>query len=198
MQIPQVMREFITRGAWAIQEWQPDHSLKLERSLKLAREARVADSETHAEEDKAWPGARQAGGPAVIFPLLLGTNQTMNQVAMCPVYPCCPSAIMRGACLTLGCGTAWTSWYMVTLLTCLLRVVSLVLSPHFPPSLPGDCFTRWAYDTICILIALLYKVIGKTFFFSHLESPNMVFRLVWLRCHPLLPFFFDVARSGGH
>lgn len=58
VQIPQVMREFITRGAWAIQEWQPDHSLRLERSLGLAREAQVADSETHTEED------RRARGPA--------------------------------------------------------------------------------------------------------------------------------------
>lgn len=55
VQIPQVMREFITRGAWAIQEWQPDQSLELARSLRLAREAQVADSETHAEEDgQAW------------------------------------------------------------------------------------------------------------------------------------------------
>lgn len=55
VQIPQVMREFITRGAWAIQEWQPDQSLELARSLRLAREAQVADSETHAEEDRqAW------------------------------------------------------------------------------------------------------------------------------------------------
>lgn len=62
MQIPQVMREFITRGAWAIQEWQPDHSLKLERSLRLAREARVADSETHAEEERHGPARhRQVG-----------------------------------------------------------------------------------------------------------------------------------------
>lgn len=32
VQIPQVMREFITRGAWAIQEWEPDRGLELERN----------------------------------------------------------------------------------------------------------------------------------------------------------------------
>lgn len=51
------MREFITRRAWVIQEWQPDQSLELARSLRLAREAQVADSETHTDED------RQAWGP---------------------------------------------------------------------------------------------------------------------------------------
>lgn len=66
---------------------------------------------------QAWPGAPQAGGPAVIAPLLLGTTrQAMNEAAMCPVYLCCLSAIMRGASLTLRCGTAWTPWRMVTLL----------------------------------------------------------------------------------
>lgn len=75
-------------------------------------------------------------------------------------------------------------WHCLdTLLTLLLWVVSLVLSPLFPPSLPGDCFTRRAYDILCMLSALLYKIIGKTFFFSHLDSPSMVFWLVWLPCH---------------
>lgn len=52
VQIPQVMREFITRRARVIQERQPDQSLELARSSRLAREAQVADSETHTEEDR--------------------------------------------------------------------------------------------------------------------------------------------------
>lgn len=31
VQIPQVMREFVTRGVWVIQEWEPDRGLELER-----------------------------------------------------------------------------------------------------------------------------------------------------------------------
>lgn len=146
VQIPQVMREFITRGAWAIQEWQPDHSLKLERSLRLAREARVADSETHAEEDRHGPACHR---------LLGTTRQTMNEVAMCPVYLCCPREIMRGASLTLRRGTAWTPWRMVTQLTCLPWVVSLVLPPYFPPSqgntLSGGPMTQFVSKVLCCI-----------------------------------------------
>lgn len=62
VQIPQVMREFITRGAWAIQEWQPDQSLELARSLRLAREAQVADSETHTQKRTGRHGAWSTPG----------------------------------------------------------------------------------------------------------------------------------------
>lgn len=87
VQIPQVMREFITRGTWAIQEWQPDHSLKLERSLGPAREAQIADAHGRGQAGMG-PSAPQAGGPAAISPLLLGTTgQTINQGAdaLCPL-----------------------------------------------------------------------------------------------------------------
>lgn len=87
---------------------------------------------------------------------------------------------------------------MVTLLTLLLWVVSLVLSPLFPPSLPGDCFTRRAYDILCMLSALLYKIIGKTFFFfsSRISKHGILAGMAAVPSLMLLPFLFDVARSG--
>lgn len=48
---------------------------------------------------------------------------------------------------------------------CLRWVGGLFSSATLLSSLPGDCFTRRAYDTVYILSALLYKVIGKTYFF---------------------------------
>lgn len=38
VQIPQVMREFVTRGARTIQEWEPDRGLELERRSRRASE----------------------------------------------------------------------------------------------------------------------------------------------------------------
>lgn len=46
MQIPQVMREFITRGARAIQEWEPDQARSWREAAQAGQEARVTVPET--------------------------------------------------------------------------------------------------------------------------------------------------------
>lgn len=64
VQIPQVMREFITRGVWAIQEWEPDQGLDLEKSSRgWPGRAQVALSETYTgEESTGRHGVVQATG----------------------------------------------------------------------------------------------------------------------------------------
>lgn len=56
MQIPQVIREFVTRGVWAIQEWEPDQGLEQERSSPgWPGRAHVAVSATHMQR-RGWVG----------------------------------------------------------------------------------------------------------------------------------------------
>lgn len=81
VQIPQVMQEFITRGVWAIQEWEPDQGPDLERSsLGWPERAQVALSEIHMEEGRTgrhgWCSHRQMAHSDLLLLLsLLGKRQ---------------------------------------------------------------------------------------------------------------------------
>lgn len=58
VQIPQVMREFVTRGVWAIQEWEPDRGLELERrSPSWPARAQVAASRLPRKRGRQRDGA---------------------------------------------------------------------------------------------------------------------------------------------
>lgn len=83
VQIPQVMREFITRGAMGdpgmATRSEPGAGEKLEAG-QGGSGCRQRDAHTRRQAGMG-PSAPQAGGPAGISPLLLGTTlQTMNQV----------------------------------------------------------------------------------------------------------------------
>lgn len=55
VQIPQVMREFVTRGAWAIQEWEPDRGPEQETQTRPASEG------SGCSERAPWEEERTAG-----------------------------------------------------------------------------------------------------------------------------------------
>lgn len=52
VQIPQVMREFVTRGAWAIQEWEPDQGPELETQPRPAGEGSGCSERAPREEER--------------------------------------------------------------------------------------------------------------------------------------------------
>lgn len=52
VQIPQVMREFVTRGAWTIQEWEPDQGPGLETQPRPASEGSGCSERAPREEER--------------------------------------------------------------------------------------------------------------------------------------------------
>jgi hypothetical protein len=67
VQIPQVMREFITRGVWTIQEWEPDQGLEL-RDAAQAGQGGSGCSERDTQKRRGQAGmgpyGLQVDGPS--------------------------------------------------------------------------------------------------------------------------------------
>lgn len=80
VQIPQVMREFVTREAWTIQEWEPDRGLELERHRGRASEGSGCSEQAPWEGEKTTGmepcGQHAEGVPASLFSGK--RQQTMN------------------------------------------------------------------------------------------------------------------------
>lgn len=96
MQIPQVMREFVTRGAWAIQEWEPDRGPELEKQPRPASEGSGcrAGSSGRGEDSRMEPsGLGVERAPASLF--LGERRQTLGQV----VETRWPSVLVHTWCL---------------------------------------------------------------------------------------------------
>lgn len=90
VQIPQVMREFVTRGAWAIQEWEPDQGPELETQPRPAGEGSGCSERAPREEERTAGRALWAvRGERSCLPVLRGKTAVRgpggpDQVAICP------------------------------------------------------------------------------------------------------------------
>lgn len=89
VQIPQVMREFVTRGARVIQEWEPDRGLELERSgLGWPTRAQIAVNRLPGKRRGQQDGALGRHVEGLLLHTVLGTRwQVANQVAKTRMMP---------------------------------------------------------------------------------------------------------------